>query len=294
MALELTFLGTGTSAGVPMIGCGCEVCQSDDPRDRRDRSSVVVRVPRPRTSSGISDGVPEQYTVLIDASPEVRHQSIRHGVDWLDTLLFTHAHADHVLGLDDLRRFNSVTDGPIEFYAEPEVIQSIRQMFSYIFKDQHHYDNAFVAKLIPLPIGPGQRLALGDAQWTPIRLMHGRLPILGYRVDWGGRSIAYCTDCSTIPHETLPQMQGLDVLVLDGLRERHHPTHMTLDRACEFAEEIGAQQTYFTHIAHDHSHAELLDRLPDGVEPAYDGLKLVLKAEDHDVITTTSARVGPA
>lgn len=290
MALELTFLGTGTSAGVPMIGCTCPVCQSDDPRDRRDRSSVVVRYPRPRKS----DGQPDRYTVMIDASPEVRHQSIRHGVDWLDTLMFTHAHADHVLGLDDLRRFNTVTGGPIEFFAEPEVIQAIRQMFSYIFKDKHHYDNAYVAKLIPLPIGPGQVIEIGQASWTPIRLMHGRLPILGYRVDWAGRSIAYCTDCSTIPHETLPQMQDLDVLVLDGLRERHHPTHMTLDRACEFAEQIGAKQTYLTHIAHDHSHEELLARLPAGVEPAYDGLTLVLKADALDIITTTSAPAEPA
>jgi len=213
---------------------------------------------------------------MIDASPEVRHQSIRHGVDWLDALMFTHAHADHVLGLDDLRRFNSVTGGPIEFFAEPEVIQAIRQMFSYIFTDKHHYDNAFVAKLIPLPIGPGQVVEIGQAKWTPIRLMHGRLPILGYRIDWAGRSIAYCTDCSTIPPQTLAQMQGLDVLVLDGLRERHHPTHMTLDRACQFAEQINAKQTYLTHIAHDHSHEALLERLPQGVEPAYDGLRITL------------------
>lgn len=236
----------------------------------------MVRYPRVGKSTGTDPAPPEQYTVLIDASPEIRHQSLKHGVDWLDTLLFTHAHADHVLGLDDLRRFNSVTGGPIEFYAEPEVIQSIRKMFSYIFKDQHHYDNAFVAKLVPLPIGPEHELELSGGRWTPIRLMHGRLPILGYRIDWGGRSIAYCTDCSTIPHETLGELQDLDVLILDGLRERHHPTHMTIDRACEFAEQIAAKQTYLTHIAHDHSHEELLDRLPKGVAPAHDGLVITL------------------
>ncbi|MGB0767046.1 MAG: MBL fold metallo-hydrolase [Phycisphaeraceae bacterium] len=269
MPLELTFLGTGTSAGVPMIGCGCGVCRSTDPRDRRDRSSVVVRHPRDKAIN--DDRTPEAYSVLIDASPEVRHQSIRHGVDWVDTLLLTHAHADHVLGLDDLRRFNSVMKASLPFYAEPGVIQSIRRMFGYIFRDEHHYENAFVAKLLPMPVGPGQVLSLGAAKWTPIRLMHGRLPILGYRVDWAGRSIAYCTDCSRVPHETLPQLAGLDVLILDGLRERHHPTHMTLDRACETAEQIGARQTYLTHIAHDHSHAELIDRLPTGVAPAHDG-----------------------
>lgn len=292
MALELTFLGTGTSAGVPMIGCDCPVCTSEDPRDRRDRSSVVVRYPRENWSQ--DSGLPPCFTVLIDASPEVRHQSIRHGVHWLDMLFLTHAHADHILGLDDLRRFNSVMQGPLEFFAEPEVIQSVKQMFHYIFKDEHHYENAFVAKLLPLPIGPGQVVDIGQAKWTPIRLMHGRLPILGYRVDWNGRSIAYCTDCSTIPHETLPQLDGLDVLILDGLRERHHPTHMTLDRACDFAEQINAKQTYFTHIAHDHSHQELLERLPDRIEPAFDGLTLELQADTTEIITTISGPGGPA
>lgn len=292
MPLEFTFLGSGTSAGVPMIGCKCPVCLSGDPRDHRDRSSVIVRVPREGWSA--SSELPKWHTVLIDASPELRHQSLRHGVDWLDTLMLTHAHADHVLGLDDLRRFNSVSGGPIEFYAEPEVLQSIKQMFSYIFKDKHHYDNAFVAKLIPLPTEPGQQHTFSGASWTPIRLMHGRLPILGYRIDWHGRSIAYCTDCSTIPHETLEQIQGLDVLILDGLRERHHPTHMTLDRACEFAEIVNAKQTYLTHIAHDHSHVELSERLPQSVEPAYDGLTLILKPDTPNIITTTSAAREPA
>lgn len=278
MVLELTFLGTGTSAGVPMIGCGCDVCRSEDPRDRRDRSSVVIR--HPRSGKKTNTDAPERFTALIDASPEVRHQSLRHGVKWLDTLLLTHAHADHVLGLDDLRRFNSVSGEHLPFYAEPEVIQAIQQMFSYIFKDKHHYANAFVAKLLPMPTGPGLAIELGEAIWTPLRLMHGRLPVLGYRVDWGGRSIAYCTDCSTIPHETLALMDGLDVLVVDGLRERHHPTHMTLDRACEFAEQIAAGKTYLTHIAHDHAHAELLSRLPEGVEPAYDGLVISLPGND--------------
>ncbi|MEM6504081.1 MAG: MBL fold metallo-hydrolase [Planctomycetota bacterium] len=276
MPLEITFLGTGTSAGVPMIGCACPVCRSADSRDRRDRSSVAVRYPREKSPDDV--GLPSRYTVLIDASPELRHQSVRYGMDWLDALFLTHAHADHILGMDDLRRFNSVVGGPIEFFAEPEVIQSVRKMFNYIFKDEHHYENAYIAKLIPLPIKPGQAVEIGRARWTPIRLMHGRLPILGYRIDYQGRSIAYCTDCSAIPHETLGQLTNLDTLILDGLRERHHPTHMTLDRACEFAEIIGAKQTYLTHIAHDHSHVELLERLPDGVEPAYDGLTLSLAA----------------
>lgn len=274
MALEFIFLGTGTSAGIPMIGCDCGVCTSADPRDSRDRASVVVRYPR--NDAGGPPQMPEQYTVLIDASPDIRVQSVRHGLKWLDAMMLTHAHADHVLGIDDLRRFNAVMDRPLEFYAEPSVIESLGEMFHYIFHPHRNVNKTFIAELLPMPIQPGKAIALGEANWLPIRLMHGRLPTLGFRVDWSGRSIAYCTDCSSIPPETLAQLQGLDVLVLDGLRERHHPTHMTLDRACEFAEQIGAGQTYLTHFAHDHSHAELIERLPEGVAPAYDGLTLSL------------------
>ena len=277
MALELTFLGTGTSAGVPMIACGCSVCTSTDPRDRRDRASVFVRYPRDETNRRA--GEPEDHTVLIDASPDIRLQSIRHGLNWLDALMVTHAHADHVLGVDDLRRFNSAMgDRPLDVYAEHSVFEALTKMFSYIFQPHNNVNKTFIANLLSIPIEPGQPIKLGGATWLPVRLMHGRLPTLGFRVDFAGRAIAYCTDCSTIPPETIAQLQGLDVLVLDGLRERHHPTHMTLDRACEFAAEIGAEQTYLTHFAHDHSHAELSERLPEGVEPAYDGLTLRLNA----------------
>lgn len=278
MALELTFLGTGTSAGIPMIGCGCGVCTSADPRDQRDRASVVVRYPRVQSTG--SDAAPDRYTVLIDASPDIRRQAIREGLTWLDALMLTHAHADHVLGLDDLRRFNAVMDRALELYTEPSVIQAIGQMFQYIFEPHRNVNQTFIAQLLPMPIEPGRAIELGGAAWLPVRLMHGRLPTLGFRIDWSGRSIAYCTDCSAIPPATLHQLQGLDVLVLDGLRERHHPTHMTLDRACEFAEQIGAKQTYLTHFAHEHSHAELEARLPEGVAPAYDGLTVALDAID--------------
>lgn len=274
MPLEMTFLGTGTSAGVPMIGCDCTVCTSDDPRDRRSRSSVLLRYPRTRPDP--SDQAPDAVNALIDATPDIRNQAIASGINWLDALMLTHAHADHVLGLDDLRRFNAVMDRPLDVYAEPEVIQSLAQMFHYIFQPHRNVNKSFIAQLMMLAIQPGKPIQLGDATWTPIRLMHGRLPIVGFRVDWAGRSIAYCTDCSTIPPETLAQMRGLDILVLDGLRERAHPTHMTISRACEFAQQIDPGITYLTHIAHDHSHAELVAMLPERVEPAYDGLVLTL------------------
>ena len=163
------------------------------------------------------------------------------------------------------------------------MIESLGQMFHYIFYSHRNVNKTFIANLLPMPIKPGQVLDFCGASWFPVRLMHGRLPTLGFRVDWSGRSIAYCTDCSAIPPETLDQLEGLDVLVLDGLRDRHHPTHMTIDRACEFAEQIGATQTYLTHFAHDHSHAELESRLPEGVAPAYDGLTLSLSPASREI-----------
>jgi len=264
-----------------MIGCDCAVCTSSDPRDRRDRPSVVVRYPR--NGSSVSPAAPDQTTVLIDASPDLRHQSIRNRVNWLDALMLTHSHADHVLGLDDLRRFNSVTGLPLDVYAEPEVLRDLQRMFRYIFDSASNVNSSYIAQLIALPTGPGHVINVGDAKWLPIRLMHGRLPILGYRIDWCGRSIAYCTDCSSIPPETFPQLEGLDVLILDALRDRHHPTHLTIDQACAYAQQIGATRTYFTHIAHYHSHQELLDRLPEGIEPAFDGLTLTLSASELSI-----------
>lgn len=293
MPLEFTFLGTGTSAGIPMIGCDCPVCTSADPRDRRDRASVFVRYPR--SQADLKPDEPEDHTVLIDASPDLRLQAIRHGLNWLDALMLTHAHADHVLGIDDLRRFNAVMgDRPLEVFAEPTVFDSIGQMFSYIFQPHQNVNKTFIANLVPMPIEPNRPVLLGGAVWHPLRLLHGRLPTLGFRVDFAGRSLAYCTDCSTIPPDTLAMMQGLDMLVLDGLRERHHPTHMTLDRACAFAEQISARQTYLTHFSHEHSHEELAERLPEGVAPAYDGLSITLEAGTAEILTTTSGVGGPA
>lgn len=285
MALELLFLGTGTSMGVPMIGCNCPVCTSTDPRDRRMRSSAVVRYPRTRPINALPPDLappPDRYTALIDTSPDIRPQAIRAKLNWLDAVLLTHGHADHILGMDDLRRFNTVMDRPIDLFAEPSVIHQLAQAFGYIFNHDRKNSEQYIAHLIPQPIHPGETRAFGDAHWTPIRLMHGRLPILGYRVDYRGRSLAYCTDVSTIPPETFDHLQDLDVLVIDGLRFRHHPTHLTIDRACELAEQIGAKQTLLTHMAHEISHAEVDPQLPDGVNLAHDGLRVVL----HDASET--------
>jgi len=264
--MELLFLGTGTSAGVPMIGCGCAVCRSGDPRDRRARPSVLVRYPDP-----MGPAKPTRQ-VLIDTAPELRQQAVRHGIDRLDAVLYTHAHADHILGLDDLRRFNAVMGQALDIHAEPGVIETLRRMFRYVFEPHENINPSFVPQLIAHPIEPGRPREVYGATWTPIRLMHGRLPILGFRVDHAGESLAYCTDVSSLPPEAYPVLAGLDVLVIDGLRYRHHPTHMTVDQALGVIDQLAPRAAYLTHIAHDISHADLEPRLPEHVHLAYDGL----------------------
>ncbi|MCC6679590.1 MAG: MBL fold metallo-hydrolase [Phycisphaeraceae bacterium] len=263
--MELIFLGTGTSAGVPMIGCDCEVCRSNDPRDCRTRPSVLVRY----------DG----RSYLIDAAPELRQQAIAHDITRLDGVLFTHAHADHVLGIDDLRRFNAVMKGPLDIHAEQSVLDRLGVMFRYIFEAHKNINDSFVANLIAHPRMVGEPFDLSGGTWTPLRLMHGRLPIFGYRIDHGptgtsggGGAIAYCTDASSVPPETFPLLENLDVLVIDALRYRHHPTHMTVDQALAVIEQVKPRRAYLTHIAHDIRHADLEPKLPEHVYLSFDGL----------------------
>lgn len=270
MMFELVFLGTGTSAGIPMIGCDCEVCTSDDPRDRRDRPSALVRYP----DGG--DGPVRQF--LIDTVPEMRQQMIRHRVNRIDGVLYTHGHADHIFGLDDLRRFNAVMKTAVDIYAEPMVLDQLRQTFRYVFTPEQNINPSFVPTLIDHPIEPGRALALFDGTWTPIRLLHGRLPILGFRIDYAGKSLAYCTDVSSFPPESYPLLEGLDVLVIDGLRYRHHPTHLTIEQALEQIERIQPGRAYLTHMAHDIKHADLESKLPEGVFLPYDGLVVAVGA----------------
>ncbi len=277
MPLELLFLGTGTSAGVPMIGCDCDVCHSHDPRDQRNRPSVLIRYPATPPMDGPSAGqAVRQY--LIDTAPEMRIQLIRHQISRIDGVLFTHTHADHTFGIDDLRRFNAVMKTPVQIYAEQVALDALHSMFSYIFEPHKHVnlDKTFVPNLIPQLIEAAVSIPLGGAKWTPLRLMHGRRPILGFRVDYPGdqpvASLAYCTDVSSVPPETYRLLENLDVLVIDALRYRHHPTHMTVDRALETIQQIGPGRAYLTHIAHDIQHADLEARLPEHVYLAFDGL----------------------
>lgn len=259
--LTLTLLGTGTSAGVPMIACDCGVCRSTDPRDRRDRASAMIEY---------ADADGAQRRLLIDTSPELRQQIVRHGVMRIDGVLYTHNHADHIFGLDDLRRFNAVQGEPISIYAEPRVIDFFLDTFKYIFAPHKNVNDSFIPMLIPQPIHPERPLGLFGVDWLPLRLLHGKLPIVGFRVG----NLAYCTDVSAIPAQTWPLLENLDVLVIDALRYRKHPTHMTVDQALDVIDRVQPRRAYLTHIAHDIKHSELEPKLPEHVFLAYDGLAI--------------------
>jgi phosphoribosyl 1,2-cyclic phosphate phosphodiesterase len=250
----LKFLGTGTSTGVPTLACPCRVCRSPDPYDKRMRPSILLEY----------DG----RVVVVDTTPDFRTQALREGVTRLDTVLFTHAHADHILGLDDVRVFNFRQQAPIPIYADEHCLANIRRTFAYIFEGNYPYGG--VAKLDPHLIdGPFDLWGLGV---TPVPVLHGNLPILGFRF----RDTAYVTDVSEIPETSLPLLGGLDILILDALRHKPHPTHLTLDQALAMVERLQPRRALFTHIAHELGHQETNARLPSHIRLAYDGLKLEL------------------
>jgi len=252
--MRITILGSGTSHGVPMIGCACATCRSDDPRDRRWRPSILVEG---------DDG----SQVLVDTSTDLRAQALRFGMTRLDAILFTHSHADHVLGLDEVRRFNVLQREPISCYGDAGTLADIRRAFRYVF-DERSSRGGGVPQLRTFPLaGP---FCLGRQLVVPVPIEHGAHLILGYRFG----PFAYLTDCSGIPDASWPLLDGVDILVLDALRDRPHPTHFTIAQAVEAAERIGARATWFTHICHDLPHAATCARLPAGIELAYDGLVL--------------------
>jgi phosphoribosyl 1,2-cyclic phosphate phosphodiesterase len=234
-----------------MIGCDCAVCASDDPRDRRTRTSAVVSY--------------DNHNLLIDTGPELRLQCLAHNIRHIDAILHTHWHADHVAGLDDVRRFNWLQGRPLTVYAHPDTLMRLRQMFGYAFDDDPGYPSSKPElNMVPLE-GP---VELCGRTVVPIPLRHGPLEVHGFRVG----NIAYCADCNAIPDESRELLRGLDVLVLDGLRRRPHPTHFNLEQAVQEARRIGAKRTYFTHIAHELGHAQTNAKLPADMELAYDGL----------------------
>ena len=252
--VELLFLGTGTSAGIPMIGCTCATCTSPDPRDKRTRPSVVISYGDTR--------------VLVDTTPELRLQCVAHGVDRIDALVYTHAHADHVMGLDDVRRFNAIKGGPLDVWADAMTFDGLTRCFGYAFKAPVPETTLFRPHLVHRDIaGPFQ---INGVTWTPIRLFHGEMPVLGFRVG----NLAYCTDVSRIPDESFALLEGLDVLVLDALQWKKHATHFSVEEAMDVSKRIGAKQTLFTHIAHALRHEETNRLLPPTMQLAFDGQRV--------------------
>jgi phosphoribosyl 1,2-cyclic phosphate phosphodiesterase len=260
--LKITFLGTGTSHGVPMIGCDCETCRSPDPRDRRLRPSVYIETP----AGG---------ALLVDAGPDLRVQALAHDIRRVDAILFTHGHADHILGIDDVRRFNTILRRPMPCYADPTTVGEIRTMFGYAF-DPATPKGGGLPQLELRPVDGAFRI--GGDEIVPVPVLHGTRPILGFRIG----ALAYLTDCSRIPDASWPLLQDLDVVVLDALRERPHSTHFSIAEAVEAAGRIGARRTYFTHMCHDVRHAPTCARLPDRITLAHDGL--VVEVSDRSGI----------
>jgi phosphoribosyl 1,2-cyclic phosphate phosphodiesterase len=254
--MKMTFLGTGTSFGVPQIGCNCAVCRSADPRDRRNRVGAVVE-----TNRGTR--------LLIDTPPELRIQLITCGIDRVDAVLFTHDHADHVQGLDDVRAFTMRRDAPLAMYGSAGTLERIAKRFPYIFDE----------RVRPLPgtskpegqlrvLTAGEPCVIGDIEIIPVELPHGASTVFGYRMG----ALAYVTDAKLVPPEAMTRLKGARVLVINALLRTEHPTHLSIPEAIRVAEQVGAERTYLTHLTHESLHANLEAELPRGVSPAFDGL----------------------
>lgn len=255
---QLLFLGTGTSVGVPVIGCGCDTCASRDARNNRTRCGLVLGLP--------------QGTLLVDTPPDLRTQLLREKIGLVHAVLFTHGHADHLFGLDDVRLFPYFLGHKLPVYCETDVEQRIRKSFDYAFDPMvAKYPAGGVPQLEMTTIDLAPFDVLG-ARVVPIRLRHGRTDVLGFRFG----NVAYCTDTNEIPAESWPLLEDLDVLILDALRPRPHPTHFSLEQAIETAQRLRPKRTLFTHMSHELEHAATCDLLPPGMELAYDGLRLPL------------------
>lgn len=253
--LKVIFLGTGTSQGVPVIGCHCKVCKSEDPRDERLRTSIYIET--------------QGKAFVIDTGPDFRQQMLTNGIDDLDAILFTHEHKDHVAGLDDVRAFNYILGRHMDVYAEDRVQKALKREFAYVFADKKYPG----VPQIELHLIHNEAFEIQGVPISPIRVMHHKLPVLGFRL----RNFAYLTDLKSIPEQEKTKLQNLDCLVITALRKEPHISHMNLDEALECIEELKPRKAYLTHISHKFGlHAEESPLLPEHVEIAYDGLKLEL------------------
>jgi phosphoribosyl 1,2-cyclic phosphate phosphodiesterase len=249
--MKVTFLGTGTSIGVPRIGCRCPVCTSDDPKNKRLRCALHLSH--------------QNHSILVDTGPDLRTQALRYQIDQVDCVLFTHGHADHLHGLDDVRTYCFDRDEPLPCYADQRTIERIERVFDYAF-DTNAPSSTPQLALHPIA-GPFTACGL---EIEPLTVYHGRAPVLAFRIG----AFAYVTDTNRIPNAAMNQLQNLDVLVLDALRHKEHPTHFNVAQALEIVAKLNPTQTYFTHMAHDLDHHQTNADLPAGVELAYDGLVL--------------------
>lgn len=253
--MKITFLGTGTSQGVPVIGCGCAVCKSTDKRDRRLRASVLIEH--------------GDQSVVVDTGPDFRQQMLRVGQTKLNAVLFTHGHRDHISGLDDIRAFNYLQNSPMDVYAEERVVRALYSGFPYVFAEKK-YPGIPQVRMHTITSDP---FRLGDLKVVPIRMMHYRLPVFGFRLG----EFAYLTDGNYIPEAEKEKLFGVKYLVINALRRESHISHFTLSEAVKLIEELSPRKAYITHISHQMgSIADLENELPANIRPSYDGLVLDL------------------
>ena len=251
--MTVTFLGTGTSQGVPVIACGCEVCTSIDPHDNRLRSSIMIES--------------DDKTVVIDSGPDFRYQMLREKVKKLDAIVFTHEHKDHIAGMDDIRAFNYFQNAPVDIYAVPRVQEALKREFAYVFAE-FKYPGIPQVNLHTIGLEP---FDIGSIHFIPIEVMHYKLPVLGFRIN----DFTYITDAKTVSPTEVEKIKGTKILVINALQTQSHISHFTLDEAVLFAQEVGAEKTYLTHISHRLGrHYDISMQLPQNIELAYDGLKL--------------------
>ncbi|QQS48198.1 MAG: MBL fold metallo-hydrolase [Acidobacteriota bacterium] len=255
--MRITFLGTGTSVGIPMIGCACLTCTSNDPRDRRTRTGLMVENGDER--------------LIVDVSADFRHQMLREKVNRIDAILITHCHADHVFGLDDIRPFN-FQYGPMPVYASESTWRQLRRVFYYIFERRHV--GGGLPQIIEQTV-EGEFEICG-LRVTPFPVIHGKGEVTGFRFSDGRQEAAFITDCNLIPEESLEKLHGLDLLIIDALRYKPHPTHLHVEKSLEYIDRLKPARAYLTHIGHDINYADASRHLPDGVELAWDGLKIDL------------------
>ena len=257
--MKLIFLGTGTSHGLPYVGCQCRVCTSTDPLNKRLRTSVLI------------ENDDASVRILIDTSPDLRQQFLREKVASVSAVLYTHTHNDHVIGLDDLRPVSDIV-GYIPIYASSSTMEQVQKIFGYGFVQGREHPG--LPRFTPHIIEPGVPFEIADFRITPITIIHGRAEILSYRIEHQGRTLVYATDCSHIPDESWGLMQNPDVFVVDALRHREHPTHFNIEQAIAASRRLNAGRTFFVHFAHDLDHHETQEQLPAGVEMSYDGLRV--------------------